>query len=578
MAITKVSHQTDFLALIELVNNTDRLRPVCVVSTPAGSSVPSFDIEELERQSGDLASFFILPTGELTWQFAEILGSKASVFNGAAKVFAGDWATNDEWPKLFYCLDKFQDGDTQNLIDHIWKFASEKDLEKYLDVKAKPEKATLLMFLGSRAFVKLSSGYPATVRQELTAPGIPLEWLFSKGAEIDGKYNESERLFLPTLTTQTLSSLVDFYGYNNLVLVLIKSTERKKGTATIYPGIDIQFDLDEISGNDRDLVTDFLEPGQVVAMRLYRDSQGRTRLKMNDIDDDEVPVEAMPVIPGGPSWLLPERDIEIESDVQDSKPETLIIDIPQAPATELSEVSTSPIPVPKPGTYTAVSTDASPMLTGGSERKWKDFAQGLLKQIETLKAQFKVASDARTDAIASRDALKRHIQETNRASATARRKSAAQNPNRSNTRSRRDRWSTNEDWFNEELRRVWISRYKPEERNSSYPLDLSKFSYGPMFFESIFDPHFTEDELRKAVRAIVDIVTGREADARQNRVHPLRESESPSAPQRTRPDGSKAWRANIEDKTPQARRLHYWKETTGLIELAKVAKHDDFSA
>jgi hypothetical protein len=99
-----------------------------------------------------------------------------------------------------------------------------------------------------------------------------------------------------------------------------------------------------------------------------------------------------------------------------------------------------------------------------------------------------------------------------------------------------------------------------------------------VFFDSVFDPHLTEDELRKAVRTIVDVVTGREGDTRQNRVHPLRESESPAAPQRVRPDGSKAWRANIEDNTPQARRLHYWKEPAGQIELSKVAKHDDFSA
>ena len=577
MAMTRVSDKTDLLALIELVKNRNRLKPVCVISTPTASSLPSFDIEELERQAGDLASFYIIPTGEFTWQFAETLGSKASVFNGDSKVFAGDWATTEEWPKLFRCLEKFRDGDTQNLIDYIWKFATEKDLEKYLDVKARPDKATLSLFLGSRAFVRLSNGDPATLRQELTAPGIPLEWLFSKGAQIDGKYNESERLFLPTLNTETLSSLVDKYGYSNLVLVLVKTTERKKGSATIYPGIDINFDLDEISGNDRDLVTDFLEPGQVVAMRLYRDSQGRTRLKMNDIDDDEVPVDAIPVVPGGPSWLLPERDIEIESDISDLKPQTLVIDIPQEPTTELPEVSTSSIPVPKPGTYTAVSTDSSPMLTGGNERKWKDFVQNLLKQIENLQKQSKIAAEREASAIASREALKRHIQESNRASTTARRKSAAQNPNRSNTRSRRDRWSTNEDWFNEELRRVWISRYKPEERTSSYPLDFKQFTYGPMFFESVLDPHLTEDELRKAVRTIVDVVTGRESATRQNRVHPLRESESPAAPQRTRPDGSKAWRANIEDNTPQARRLHYWKDTAGLIELSKVAKHDDFS-
>ena len=99
-----------------------------------------------------------------------------------------------------------------------------------------------------------------------------------------------------------------------------------------------------------------------------------------------------------------------------------------------------------------------------------------------------------------------------------------------------------------------------------------------MFFESVFNPDLTEDELRKAVRVIVDITTGRESDSHQNRVHQLRESDSSSAPQRTRPDGSKAWRANIEDNTPQARRLHYWKDTAGRIELSKVGKHDDFSA
>jgi hypothetical protein len=578
MTIVTVSDKTDLFALIELVKNSDRIKPVCVISNPASASSTSFDLEELERQAGDLASFYVVPTGDFTWQFADALGSKASVFNGAAKVFSGNWAADDEWPKLFYCLDKFQDRDTQTLIDHIWKFASDKDLEKYLDVKATPEKATLSMFLGSRAFVKLSSGYPATVRQELTAAGIPLEWLFKKGAVLQGKYNQSERLFLPTLNVETLPSLVDKYGYGNLVLVLVKTTERKKGSATIYPGLDVPFELAEISGNDRDLVTDFLEPGQVVAMRLYRDSQGRTRLKMNDIDDDEEPVEAIPVVNGGPSWLLPERDIELESEVSNPTPPLLVPEVPQEPMPTMSEVPTSTSPIPKPGTYTEKTVDTSPMLTGGSERLWKDWAQNLLLQIESLNRQLKVASDGEKAAVAERESLKRHIRENNRANTTARRKSAAENPNRSNIRSRRDRWSRKEDWFNEELRRVWISRYKPEERNNDYPLDLSKYSYGPVFFESVLNPDLTEDELRKAVRVIVDITTGRESDAHQNRVHQLRESDSPSAPQRTRPDGSKAWRANIEDNTPQARRLHYWKDSAGRIELSKVTKHDDFSA
>ena len=578
MAITRVSDKTELLALIELVKNEHRVKPVCVITTPAASGTPSFDLDDIQEQAGDLASFYVVPNGEFTWEFAETLGSKASVFNGAAKVFSGDWMALEEWPKLFYCLDKFQSRDTQTLIDYIWKFASERDLEKYLDVKARSEIATLSMVMGTRAFVKLSNGYPATLRQELTAPGIPLEWLFPIGSELHGKYNESERLFLPTINTETIPSLVDKYGYNNLVLVLIKSTERKKGIATIYPGIDIQFELDEISGNDRDLVTDFLEPGQVVAMRLYRDSQGRTRLRMNDIDDDEEPVEAVPVFPRGPSWLVPERDIEIESEKSETAPQSPFIEIPQEPTSTLADVSPTSTPVPKPGSYTEVSTNTSPLLTGASERVWRDWAQTLVKQIETLKMQFKAASEGEAAAVMEKEALKRHLQETKRATATARRKSASQNPNRSNTRSRRDRWSTDEDWFNEELRRVWISRYKPEERVSRYPLDFKSYSFGPMFFESVRESDLTEDELRKAVRTIVDVVTGRETDSRQNRVHSLRESESPSSPQRERPNGSKALRANIEDNTPQARRLHYWKEVDGRVELSKIAKHDDFSA
>lgn len=125
MSINRVTNKPELLALVELLRNENRLKPVCVISIPANASSPAFDLVELGRQAGDLAFIYEVPTGEFTWELAEVLGSKGSVFNGAAKVFSGDWYTDEEWPRLFYCLEKFQDRDTQALIDHIWKFASD---------------------------------------------------------------------------------------------------------------------------------------------------------------------------------------------------------------------------------------------------------------------------------------------------------------------------------------------------------------------------------------------------------------------------------------------------------------------
>jgi hypothetical protein len=576
MAINKVKDDTDLRGLIELVRNPQRVKPVCIFTTPISSPDPSFNLEDLEKEVGDFALFYLVPTGDLTRRFVNELEPKAAVFNGAAKVFAPSWQEEDEWPKLFYCHPKFQVRDTQSLIDEIWKLASDKDIQSYANYRSVPMAATLEKIFGTRAFVKTSTGLRGTVREEITCPGIPLAWILPEEARMEGQYNEAEKLFMPKLSQTSLVSIVEAYGFGNLVPVLIKEAERKKGVATIFPGIDIPFILEEISGNERDLVTDFLGPGQVVAMRLYRDPQGRTRLRMNDIDDDEESVESLSVILGGPSWLIVDRDIpilEVTAPVQVEVPELSEF---EAPVEQEVVVSTSP--TPKPGNYKSQPGPASPIVTGRDHHKWVAYATDLTRRLNSALDEAKSLRAEVVSHFNEKNALKRRIDEMGRSNASARRKIASKDPNKSSTRSRRDRWASNEDWFNEEIRRVWISRYKPAEREDTYPLDFKKFSYGPMFFESVLNPDLTEDELRKAVRVIVDVVTGRESEARQNRVHPLRETESPSSPQRSRPDGSKAWRANIEDKTPQAKRLHYWKTTTGHIELSRVAQHDDFSA
>ena len=44
----------------------------------------------------------------------------------------------------------------------------------------------------------------------------------------------------------------------------------------------------------------------------------------------------------------------------------------------------------------------------------------------------------------------------------------------------------------------------------------------------------------------------------------------------TRPDGATCWRVALQVKAPQARRLHYWQLSNGLVELSSVRQHDDY--
>jgi len=576
MATKKVQDLTDLRALVELIKNEQRGKVICVITSPMSHPDPVFDVDYIQKETGDLADLYLIQTGDLTRKFASDLSQKAAVFNGAAKIFAPDWHSTEEWPRLYYCSEAYRVRDSETLIDQLWKFASEQDIQRYANLKAIAAEAKVSKILGTRAFVQLADGGLATVRQEVTCPGIPLDWLLPVGSLIHGKYNDAERLFLPLIEKQDLKNIATHYGYGNLALVLIKEVDRKKGIATIFPGLDVPFSLEEISGNERDLVTDFLEPGQVVAMRLYLDAQGRTRLKMNDIDDEEIPVDAAPAISGGPPWLEVDRDIPIEESSAPAPVEVPDVEL-VAPVEELEPIGSS-APTPQPGSYKVQPDKSEATVSGRKHYEWVAFTTGLTRRLDALQAELGALRAENIAAFNERNALKRKIEEMNRNNTSARRKTASKDPNKSTTRTRRDRWPTNEDWFNEELRRVWISRYKPEERTARYPLDFSKFTYGSMFFDSIFESDLTEDELRKSVRTIVDIVTGRETDSRQNRVHPLRETESPSAPQRVRSDGSKAWRANIEDNTPQARRLHFWKNSSGSYELSKVARHDDFAA
>lgn len=117
------------------------------------------------------------------------------------------------------------------------------------------------------------------------------------------------------------------------------------------------------------------------------------------------------------------------------------------------------------------------------------------------------------------------------------------------------------------VRRAWVELVPAGEKRE-FP--LRDYDLGAEFAASLLA--FEPDKQRKALRVIVALLTGRTQPSQ----HHLRQGEA-GGPRLRDTDGATAWRVYLEENSPQARRLHYWLQPGGRIELAKVVLHDDMS-
>lgn len=86
-------------------------------------------------------------------------------------------------------------------------------------------------------------------------------------------------------------------------------------------------------------------------------------------------------------------------------------------------------------------------------------------------------------------------------------------------------------------------------------------------------------EVRKVVEVCAQVASDRAHEVPGRSVHELAASEAGNAITRSS-DGARAWRCSLQDGTPGARRLHWWRipgHDGPTIEFASVAVHDDYS-
>jgi hypothetical protein len=443
--------------------------------------------------------------------------------------------------------------------------------------------AKIVRFFDARAMVQIDGGGLATIRQEVSFPGVPLEWIFKQGDVVTGRYAIEDGAFIPDSAERTIKDVADAYGLGSVVLALVSEIGRQTGKVRLLPNVELAIKRDEISHNERDLVEDLLDVGDVVAVRLYRHDEGAIRVRMDDIDDDEVVLGALPLVKGGMPWLVegrdvPGRDVEADLNLVDEAP---IEYVPVQLEEPEPAPSTGGIPLPGPGRLPGIALVASDQREPTSLALAQFTAKHYRERLDEANKRLSNATDQANDfkqrwidAARDRDNYLDQIRKANKTVKKSRLNEVREeNQRRSNTWSRRDRWESDTDWFNEELRRSWVSRYSPSERNGEYKLDFEKFIYSDHFFDSMREIKLDEESMRKVTRVILDIVTGRENKERRYDLHPLLAGGTNPL---VRSDGAESFRAYLEQGTPQAKRLHFYKLGNSRFEISRVVLHDDY--
>ena len=114
---------------------------------------------------------------------------------------------------------------------------------------------------------------------------------------------------------------------------------------------------------------------------------------------------------------------------------------------------------------------------------------------------------------------------------------------------------------------LWAEQTTPQDKLDQ---PMPSFTVGDAFAATVDDlTAHTPVLLDKIARAVLRVVLGQDRDA-----HKL---DANGAGRLTREDGAVPWRSYVEQKTPSARRLHFYKLPGGGIELSRVVVHDDYT-
>lgn len=579
--------------LVQQIADESAKRPWVVISTAAGERKPRFDLEHIEHELAGVAEIALVIDGEASYELSRLLIDYEDVYGGAARVYpAGYTPENPLKPCRVRLFQSGQRGEkeTERLIADALTLAHEAGVFDSRKKLGTPAKATVKSILGDEIGIVEVNGALASLSDATTYPGIPLPWLYKTGQMLEGTHVESDGRFLVDTDSSTEKAVLDTFPYETVTLGFVSDVSRQTASIRIHPGHAFTVSRDEISSNPRDRVDLLLAPGEVVPVRIYRDPQGRTKVRLDDIDDDE-PIAPSIDFGAGP-WLVEGRERVIEIDDEPAEvPPVDALELPSRENKESGLVAPAPTPRPGPGVVyvepQVTNGPISPASTGRSAiesmKNQLHSARGQLRHAlhrlqllggDKAEVLYNQVRDERNQAITEANRLRAELADLKSDMAelrkTLREGRSAQGG--SHPFDRRNRFSTLEQWLREEVRRTWISIYTPQEREK-WSLEPERWAISESFIKSL--DGLKASQMRRLSKLLVHLITGRNGEEQLIEVHPLREGDEVSRAPVVREDGAVCMRAYVEEGLPQSRRLHFWKLPNGTLEISRVVKHDD---
>ena len=592
--------------LAKAILDPERRTPIVVVTTP-GYTDPAHipqatldEAEELFRVAGDIADVAIVATGKVSFAFEALLPDHWHVFNGFCRSYpTGILADPDIRRSPLRRRGRGEVASVRVVNDAFGHAHASGALDRKPPATIATT-GTVRGFLadGAQALIDVGTTWPAIAWQDLTAPGIPLQWLIEEGATVPGELDRDRNRFVLQKPPFTAAEFHAAFPHGAVTLALVDRVSASSAVLRVHPALAITVDRAEITSNPHDVLDLFLVEGEVVRVRVVHLSTGAPHLRLIDVDDDEPVIPAVSIVRGGAPWLREGRHLpsaehptaaeplrHVEAEPTSPPPDPTPVET--APPTPPPPPSPPPTPSPPPPPSPPTPTPAPPpstrsivrdmsmtitALTSDNDRlRHAAAASDLLRQEldltrRTLRDTRAELGDATARLGTLRELHKKAVEELRR----ARKGQPAPTPV-AGPRDRRDDWPDDELWLREEIRLAWVQRVQAAEKAAfALPDD---YVIGPRFAASL--DALDDGQFDKAMKTVVDVLTDRAKDIPGRDLHRLRTGDGGGDAAVVRPeDGASCWRAAIEIKSSSARRLHFWL-VGSRVELSRVVLHDD---
>jgi hypothetical protein len=588
--VRRISTADQARELAGLLNGSRRRLPVVVVSIPNGRAAPWIDAERIAGELEGLAEVRLLEA-EASWAFTAAMPGGTQVFDGAGRVYplGLDWVRDLRRSRLRFAAGE-EDGEaaTGALIDDALAAA----LAAGLLATAAPERGGQVEGevvgcpTSSQAMVRLDAGDGyAAVQVGIAFPGLTAERVFRSGMRVRGHLDRATgqldiRQHLPDPAGRA-AGLVD----GAVLPARVESVAASGCVLAVHPGLPLPVPAERVSDDPQEDVRDLLSEGEVVAVRLRTGPQGWF-LELVGVDPADCGA-ALALLPDGPPWLppppteapgpAPDELPDLRMTPRETPPDTAPAPAPPAPMLPAPTAPTAPtLPAPSRPSPMDLARPRRPATVPAPAAPGKAL-QELGLALETARAAERLAAATVRDLRAEVILLQRDLAAANRE-----RLQREETLSRLRRRYRTARGASSGqpddevlfgdpiEQFRFEVLRRWARRI-PAADQAARP--LRGYRLGPAFLPSL-DALAGVDRV-KVVDVVVEVLTGLADNLPGREMHALRASDGPGA-EPLRRDGRTCWRVALQQGTPGARRLHFWRGRDE-IELSRVVLHDDFT-